>query len=87
MPRLRSFAIISLLIAAAATSGHAAMNRTRPAPLNPAPVDRTADERSGPTYITDISGKKVRLVGPRFMADPGGHHLMINGKPERVDQQ
>ncbi|MCZ7449164.1 hypothetical protein O8B93_16365 [Agrobacterium rhizogenes] len=34
-----------------------------------APSGQIAHPTTGPNYITDVSGKKVRLVGPRFYPD------------------
>lgn len=88
MSRLRSLAVIFLLVAAAATSGQAAMSFNKPAPAQATtpPVVQVSAERAAAIYINDIAGKRVRLVGPHFMPDPAQRDT-TDGRPGRIDRR
>lgn len=59
------------------------------------PLSKRANPQAGePTYITDVTGKRVRIVGPRFYPNPTKHlefpgrkgnrdPIQTNGRHER----
>nr|WP_314092370.1 hypothetical protein [uncultured Shinella sp.] len=68
----RQFAYATLIVFGAASAG--AASAVAASLERPVFVHHTAEETSArkgkPTYITDVTGRHIRLVGPRFLTNP-----------------